>query len=78
MEDKTELNCNQQRQRRMQEAEMNKTAMIDQRLYTEQMTNLNKIKLNTSTERRRMNQEAKLNNTIELAGQSNFCLQNIQ
>ena len=29
MEDKTELNCNQQRQRRMQEAEMNNTAVSE-------------------------------------------------
>ena len=50
----------------MQEAEMNNTAVIDQRLHPEQMTNLNKSELNTSTERRRMKQEAELNNTIEL------------
>jgi hypothetical protein len=50
----------------MQEAEMNNTAVIDQRLHPEQMTNLNKTELKTSTERRRMKQEAKLNNTIKL------------
>jgi hypothetical protein len=47
----------------MQDAEMNNTAVIDQRLHTEQMTNLNKTELNSSTERRRMKQEA---NSIEL------------